>query len=233
MRIITTWASQHRWTARLLIATGDILLTLLGITIGLGLFQQDISFTTTSIVVIAWVMLITFYLFPKNYDISDAMGFVTPRLLRTACHFVLYFTAFLLFVAVGNRLPNKVYGYPVPQAPLPAFIAQSGNPPIPPELRLNQKPGAAQKAMLVKYDLKETVQVITLHQDIQNGPGSWLMLSISSLAATIIALLLAGLSCNILCSGTEAAASLASLVGLGVWIGGVVLFGLLVVRIVR
>lgn len=233
MRIIATWANHHRWASRLLVAIGDLLLSLLGITIGIGLFQQDIYFATPLIVGIAWVMLITFYLFPKNYDKSDAMGFVTPYVLRTTCHFVLYFTAFLLFVAAGNYLPNKVYGYPVPQSPLPTTITYQGNPPIPPGLRLNQKPGAAKTAIPVRYDFKETVQVITLHQDIQNGPGSWLMLGICGLAAVITSLLLAGLSCNILCSGTEAAAALASLVCLGVWIGGVVLFAMIVVRIVR
>ena len=233
MSNIANWANQNRWAALILIAFGDILLALLGVTIGIGLFQQGFNLTTPLIVVFAWVMLVAFYLFPKNKELSDAMGFITPNVLRTTCHFLLYFTAFLLFVAVGNRIPNKVYGHSMPQLPLPAYVVHQNNLPDTYKLQLNQKPGSVKMVSSVKYDLKEKVQIITLHQDIHNGPGSWLMLGICGLTAMIISLLLAGLSSNILCSGTEAAASLVSLVGLGVWIGGVVLFGMVVIGITR
>ncbi len=222
MEILRNWASTTRWKAMLLIVTGDILLIILGLGIGMSLYWKGLECSSNWMLLLTWVSLIVIYLFPSKKEGGTGM-------LRRSCHFAIYAIAFLLFISTGNKIPRVLNQASVQEAAMPIFTTNEKRiKKIQPKptIKLNQSPtgsimiGSGQP---LKDGLKVAVEKLQVKNETLPSGRAWGLLFIGGITAFSIIWLLAQLSSGPHCSQIELAASLVSIVAVGSMAGAAVL----------
>jgi hypothetical protein len=219
MRKISLWAKNHKISARFGIVSIYILLNGLGILIGVLLRELEFTFSVTALVSFVCLFLAGLFVYPskdQKVKLSRRAFYVKQK----SCDFILVSSSFLMVVFLANR-PEKLF---INSATMRAAVSSVLSRPIgkdsvvKPYKTLNEfsasmkdQDGKTLKWKERKKLLKEQVREIRRSNDLSDGAKA-LLIILSILAALGLLYLVAALSCNLSCSGADAAAII---VGIG------------------
>lgn len=211
MKKISLWARQHRWQTRVLIVVIYIILNGIGLFVGDLLFLSGLSIPSSIIYTTCFVFLLGFISYPSKKDKAAYKNFYRRQKLTD---FVLISTTFLLVVSYGNHYNTAPS---LSQSPFHSLYALA-NKPVPTILNKNateEKPVIKKKKGIknLKQKLRENIRLLKKeYKDASKGEKAALII-LSVLIALGLFFLLAALSCNISCSGSEGAATVILLLG--------------------
>ncbi|MEM1320001.1 MAG: hypothetical protein AAGG75_07060 [Bacteroidota bacterium] len=219
MKIVTNWAANNRWKARLLIAIGGLTLSLMGLVAGMSLYWKGLDLDHNWIIVLAWTSLIIFYLFPDKKAAISGM-------LRRTCHIAIYALTFLLFMATGNHLPRYFKSVSTQNVRLVTFTTNDKRQQPKPTIKWNQSPrrsGITGLGLNLKDGLSVAVEHIQIESKRLPDRSIWKVLLFGGIATISLIWLLAQLSSGVYCSGIQLAVGLGSTLIVGVSAGAIVL----------
>lgn len=218
LKQLSSWAKNHKWTARLLIVAAFILLDILGVLTGMLLNDLTITFHPLTF----YFFLILFFVAIGLYPDKSMKGTVLSKhsfyIRQKSCDLILAGTTYLMLVCISNG--NSILGknYFATNASV-----KNSTLPITDSTKKRYKSIAAfsasmkdEKGKLLKWKdrkklLKEQLSEIKKANDISKG-GKLALLILCSLIAGTLLLLIVGWSCTLSCSGSDGAALL---VGIG------------------
>lgn len=232
MRKISYWAKRHKWQSRIIIISSFIVLNFLGIITGLLLTQLGIHISPEFVFGCFCFFLVALAAYPSKRKKEPIKSIKTFYVKQKSCDFLLAASTFCMLIYIGNKPESLFQYYPslkatvttVPSLPkdssgiryksIKEFSAS-----------MKDERGNTLKWKERKNLLKQ--QVREIKKDNTLSPGTKTLLTILSvLVALGLLFVVAALSCNLSCSGSDGAALL-----LGV--GGTVLVIFLLVITIR
>ena len=209
MRKLSLWASDHPWTARVLIISLYIPLNLLGIITGDVLYDVGVIFPGSFILSLISIVLLLVFYYPSRNARSPGSSYGKQK----AFDFLLAMCTFCMVCFTGNQknvehpftLTTKVISVPVstiqPSFPNSTFTEDPGKP------KLSKKDSWKKKKTFFK-------QIRKKYKDLSDGEKILLVFLTIVVAIGLIALL-AALACSIACAGSEALAYVVFFLGTG------------------
>lgn len=227
MKQISIWASQHKWPARIIIIVSYCLLN------GIGLFLGDALHVSQFIIPSLWIYVIAFLfiggciIYPSKKERASYKNFYKQQ--KGTDLFLVSFS-FLLVICFGNH-------YHVQRAQTPFYFTYAGAAEFSPVKKTlggetSIEPSPKKKTSLIKQwkkKLRENIR--TIRREYKHAsPGERTALIIVTLLVAILLLyLVAALSCNLSCSGSDAAAVIVLLLGTGL----IVFFAVRVIKRIK
>ena len=216
MRQISTWASLHVKKARLLIVIIKATLYLLAVYAGLLLSTMGITLPASVMYpAVFGTFLLTLAIYPKRLNKHLKQHFHYAR--QKLCDFLLPLCSFLIICCAANSTGNSsnsslVFASSVVSDPTAAQILASGKA----RAELSKK-----EKRILKHEFKKQLKnfvVAKIKNDQQTANNSWKIV-LAVIALLGLTFLLAGLVCELSCSGSDAAAVIIGILGLAglVW----------------
>lgn len=216
MKKLSYWAKEHKIHARIIIIASFIFLNALAFFTGHSLNQLGIFFLPGFLIGCFFIFLIALIAYPLKKQKGTKVKSSLYYYLQKSCDFILAASTFCMIVYLSNRPENLFQFYPQ----LKAFVITS--PPKDSTVKhyksiadfhssLLDGKGNQLKWKERKKLLKEQVREIKKDNNLSKGEKIALIV-LSVLVAAGLILLVAGLSCNLSCSGSDA---LAAIVGIG------------------
>lgn len=230
MKKISYWAKDHKQEARITIVICYILLNFLAIISGYLLQQTGVLLLPAFLICCFVLFIIAIMVYPSKYRKSLSLSSSAFYNLQKSCDFVLVSCIFCMIFYLSNRPENLFRSYPRLNAFLinPALKDNAGEPYKSISgfsSSLKDKDGNLLKWKERKKLLKEQVRSIKKDKELSKGSKT-LLIILSVIAAGGLFFLVAALSCNLSCSGYDAAAVL-------VGVGGTALIIFLLVLAIR
>ena len=198
MKLLSSWASQHRWTARLTIMGLYVVVNTCGLLAGDLLHLADVHITQSSVYLLAFAALAAMVFYPVTSNRADYKALFSRRksfdLFLTCC-------TFFLLVCLGNG--NKAFSFSQPavgaaHASSTSFSAEG-------------KPRLSKKSMIKK--IRENIRTIrNMYRDGSKAEKTALIILVVILGLAA-AFGIAALSCSLSCNGSEALALVVLLLG--------------------
>lgn len=212
MKKISIWASVNKWPARIIIVVSYFVLNTIALFLGDALFIANAIIPALWIYVLGFIAIAAFIFYPSKKTKSDYANFYRSQ---KTCDLLLISTGFLLIIAFGNhyQIPNSQSPFSFTYAVAASSSMEKGVT----ELKVIG-PAPKKKGYLIrqwKQKLKENIRRIRQeYKDASPGQKTALII-VTILVALILLYLVAALSCNISCSGNDAAAVIVLLLGTG------------------
>ena len=219
MKKISFWARDHKWLARLSIVIIYLLLNIIGITTGILLHDLKIIFSTTLLPCFIGIFLTGFILYPSKVEKGKRLSPKEFYVKQKTCDFILGFSTFCLLIYIGNR-PDKFF--------LISSIANASSVSSPASVNdslktyktissfsssIKDKNGKLLKWKERKKLLKEQIREIKKSKGLSEGAK--IALTVLSVAIALgLLYVAAALSCELSCSGSDAAALLVGIGGI-------------------
>ncbi len=220
MKKLSYWARENKRSARLIIVFSFILMTVLGLITG-GLLTDlnyKIPYEGYLATVIIYCCVVLIYPSVANKNKWHAAFFYFQQ---KSCDFLLGAVTFLLMIYVGNH-PENLLKY------IPSVNASAISVSIVPKdssvkfyksikefsSTMKDEHGKTLKLKERKKLLKVQIRAIKKSDETTKGGKGWLIL-LSALVAIGLMSLIAVFSCNLYCSGSEAAGVLLGIGGMG------------------
>ena len=220
MKKISFWAKNHKRPARFIIVASLIVLNGLGILTGILLKEFNVTMAGAAMAVIISVFIAGFIFYPvKNTKrLTTAPYYIKQKSLD----FILAASAFCMFTFFGNRPETLFQHYPMLNA-----TAVSTNT-LPKDSILRTYKSISEFSSMMKDEngnplkwkekkklLKEQVKGIKKADNLSDTERT-LYLILSIVVALGLLYLVAALSCNLSCSGSDGAAALVAVGGTAV-----------------
>ena len=230
MKKISYWAKKHKSQARIVIVASFIFLNTLAFFTGHFLNQLGIVFSPGILFGCFFIFLIALIAYPLKKRNETKLNQLAYYHLQKSCDFILAASTFCIIVCLSNS-PERLFQF-YPQ--IKAFVITS---PSKDSTVKNYKSisdfytslidgkGNSLKWKERKKLLKEQVREIKKDNNTSKGEKTALII-LSALVAAGLLFLVAGLSCSLSCSGSDAAAAI-------VGIGGTALVIFLLVLAIR
>lgn len=216
MKKIHLWAARHPHASRAIIALGHVLLTMIGFEAGLQLFRDGIQLGVAGIGIASLLLLGAVLIYPQKRFYQGRQWLFLRRRFRADV--LLLLTGVLMGISVFNYSISKalsvsesVAGYRV----VPAAIHNGTQHSDEQEVLSGGK--EIKKDAEWRKSLRKEIKAHYLQQEKEKGKTGYYILLF--LMASVLSLGLAGLSCNIACSGSGAVAIFVAIAG----IAGIVL----------
>jgi hypothetical protein len=217
MRKISIWAKWHKWPARLLLVLSILLLNITGIVTGLMLNKLGLLLPASIFFLFLLLYFAAFILYPSRSQRKKLQPAVFYRRQKT-CDMLLAAAAFCMFICISNDAdPVKTWfsNFPAAAASTPLAVTDSSLKTVKPIAAfvnsLKDENGKLLKWKERKKLLKEQVRAIKNSGEMSKGEKT-LLIILCVVVALGLLFLVAGLACNLSCSGSDGAALL---VGLG------------------
>jgi hypothetical protein len=220
MKKISYWAKHHPWSSRIIIVLSFIFLTALGIFTGDLLNQLGIFFSPVWIVVFTGIYIAGALAYPARSLKGTKLAAAAFYVRQKGCDLLLTASTFCMIVYFSNQ-PGELFIF---SAPLSATAPLSG--PVPSDsiakpyksiaafnASMKDKNGHTLKWKERKKLLKEQIRAIKSSDASKGGKTALIILSV--LVAAGLILLVLGLACELSCSGSEGAAILVGVGGIG------------------
>jgi membrane protease YdiL (CAAX protease family) len=209
---ISNWASTHVWPARIIIVCAFVLITVLALFIGGALQLFEITIPLSLFYSSVALFLIIFLIYP---DKKYSRRFKNFYQYHKTCDSILLSATFFFLICIGNR-PEYLLRLAQPaSAAVPYSITTNTKPSIEKEKSIRPLLKKLSKKALEHALIKKMAQLRKAYQDTSKG-GKIALIILSVIVALALLFLLAGLSCNIACSGADGLAVLVLLLGTGV-----------------
>ncbi|MBC7875010.1 MAG: hypothetical protein H7Y01_13490 [Ferruginibacter sp.] len=232
MKKISSWAKDHKWSARIIIVLSFAILNILGVITGGLLTSLGITIPGAIFVFFACTYCAGFIAYPSRSLKKKKLGAAAFYVRQKSCDLLLAGSTFLMIVCLGNR-PGQLFRYDM------SFnAALASNTSLPKDSTLNtyktiaafsasmkDENGKSLKWKERKKLLKEQVKAIKKSTEPSKG-GKVALIILSVIVAIGLLGLVLGLACNLSCSGSDAAAIL-------VGVGGTALVVFLLVITIR
>lgn len=218
MRKYSTWGKHHKGAARLLIVSAFIVLTFLGITTGVLLGSLGTQLEDSWMVVATAVYLAAVLAYPFR----KRAGTRTSKLYyarQKTCDGILATVTFLMLVYMGNR-PEAFFNYSGSlHAATTALVPKDSGARQYKTLAAFSKSMKDAEGKQLRWKerrklLKEQVRSIRKADDMSKGTKAALIVLSVLIALGLIYLVLA-LACELSCAGSEAAAVIVGIGGIG------------------
>ncbi len=231
MKKISQWARHHKAAARIIIIGSFVVLTVLGILVGVLLDNMGVTISSVTLALTVCAYITAVIAYPAKFLKGKKLNAGSFYVRQKTCDFVLAASTFLMIIYFSNQ-PGQLFNY---SSPLNAAIPVNTSLPKDSTVKTH-KPIAAFAASLKdetgkklkwkerKKLLREQVRAIR-KSDMSNGGKVALIILSVFVAIGLLGLILA-LACDLSCSGSEGAAIL-------VGVGGTVLISLLLVLAIR
>jgi len=218
MRKISLWAKNHKQPARLSIVLIYIFLNGLGISAGILLHQLYIGLPSIVLSGLMTLFITVVFLYPSKYGKGRAVASRKFYNKQKTCDFILGASTFCIAIFLGNR-PEKLF---FNSSPILATVSSSTL--VKDSLKtykninsfsvsMKDKDGKLLKWKERKKLLKEQVREIKKAKELSNA-SKVLLAVLSVIVALGLIALVAGLACNLSCSGSDGAALLVGIGGL-------------------
>lgn len=231
MKKISRWAKQHKWASRFLIVFSFVLLTALGILTGDLLREIGIIIPIYLFFLVIAVYILAVLIYPSKTEKLKLAAGKFYRKQKTA-DFILAASTFCMVICITNDQArntmffSSVVAMPVNHPTTPAdSIAKTYKSLAAFSASMKDENGKTLKWKERKKLLKAQINGIKKAKDMSNGERIALIIACVVIAVALL-FLVAGLSCELSCGGSEGAA-----VVLG--IGGTVLVIFLLVVVIR
>jgi hypothetical protein len=216
MKNISFWASRHIWPTRFIILFIYVVLHIIGLTTGDILYAEGIIINEAYVFLCVVVTIIAVLIYPThNKKISSPKLYRLHKIADT----LLAGTTFLFIVFTGNKLNNIIPVHHANGASVVSIVPQNTS--------SYDDPAQKQSGKVSKDNKKSKFSFRELHKKIkaalkeirqayrQDKNGERIALVVlASVVASILILLLAALSCQIACTGSEALAFVVFAVGI-------------------
>lgn len=225
MKKISRWAKNHKKLSRIIIVASFTVLTALGIATGLLLTDAGVSISSYALFIISAVYVAGLVAYPSRSLRQKKLNAAVFYIRQKSCDLMLATSTFCMIIYFSNR-PGEIFSY---SAALNAAIPISTSIPKDSAVKayksiadfkasLKDENGKALKWKAKKKLLKEQIRGIKKDKDMSAGAKVGLII-LSVAVALGLLYLVAALSCNLSCSGSEGAAIF--VLGAG---GGLVIF---------
>jgi hypothetical protein len=212
MKKISIWASANKWPSRIIIVGSYFVLNTIALFLGDALAISNMIIPALWIYVLGVIAIASFILYPSKKDKSSYNNFYKTQ---KTCDLLLISTGFLLIIGFGNHYHLSRNQSPFSFTYAGAASISTGKNAT--ELKLIE-PAPKKKGSLIrqwKQKLKENIRRIRKeYKDASPGEKTALII-VTILVALLLLYLVAALSCNISCSGNDAAAVIVLLLGTG------------------
>lgn len=211
MKQISVWASLHKWPARILIVVSYFILNGIGLFLGDGLHVFDFIIPSAWVYLLGFLFIAGFILYPSKKEKARYKNFY--RTQKSADLFLVSLS-FLLVVCFGNH-------YNLQRAQTPFYFAYAGATEVTgagstPGGETSIEPAPKKKTSFIKNwkkKLRENIRTIRKEYK-DSSPGERTALIILAVLVAIgLLFLVAALSCNLSCSGSDGAAVAVALLG--------------------
>ncbi|MGN6531322.1 MAG: hypothetical protein ACTHK0_06185 [Ginsengibacter sp.] len=229
MKKISWWAKRHKLHARVIIVVSFIFLNMLAFFTGQFLSQLGIFISEAFLFGCFFIFLIAFLAYPLRKWKETMPKPLWYYRLQKSCDFILAASTFCMIVCLSNQPESFFQFYPKIKAVAVTFPSKSTAKHYKSigdfYSSLNDGKGNEIKWKERKRLLKEQVTGIKKDNTLSKG-GKIALIIFSCLAALGLLYLVAGLSCSLSCSGSDAAAVI-------VGIGGTALVVFLLIWAIR
>jgi predicted membrane channel-forming protein YqfA (hemolysin III family) len=212
MKKISIWASVNKWPARIIITVSYFVFNTIALFLGDALAIDDVIIPSSWIYLLGFIAVVGFIFYPSKKNKSDYDNFYRSQ---KTCDLLLISTGFLLIIAFGNH-----FHLPKNQSPFSFTYAGAASISVEKNSTVVKviEPARKKKGSLIKQwkqKLKENIRRIRQeYKDASPGEKTALII-VTILVALLLLYLVAALSCNISCSGNDAAAVIVLLLGTG------------------
>ena len=220
MKQLSFWAQQHRSAARLLIVLSYFLFNAAGFVLGL-LLDYAIPYWVSYLLLLPFLTAVVLY--PSKNEKYRYDNFYRAR--KTA-DLVLVTSTFLLIVCSCSRFPDAI----TPVATDAAFASMHA-PVVEPPGKKKWTIQLVKRGFVAKHwkQIKEHVHEIRTALRQKSNAGKAALIILTLIVALGLLLLVAGISCELSCSGAEGLAFTVALLGTGL----VVFLTVLVIRRIK
>lgn len=222
---LSFWAKQHKWSSRFIIVFSFLIMNALAIITGSLFNDLNINFPVWFLVLSILAFSFAWLKYP-NEDQDRGRTYV----LRKTCDSILIGSTFLMLTFFGNHRLNPfdnsilfastVNSYSLPKDSTKAYKSVEDF-----KKSLYDESGKPLKWKERKKLLKEQVKAIKKDKTISDG-GKVGLIILCVLLALILAYGVAALACSLSCAGSDAAAVIVAVLGLG----GIVLLTIFLIR---
>ncbi|HWC55234.1 MAG TPA: hypothetical protein VG676_16735 [Chitinophagaceae bacterium] len=232
MKKISYWASAHKWTARIVLTLSFLLLNFLGFETGILLNRSGVTVQSVVVFIFFLIFLTGVIIYPSQKNKKVRSGPFTFYARQKSCDFLLAASTWAMAVCLGNN-PDALFMFDLSASSSVSstysFPADSTNNSYKSikdfSTSMKDVNGKTLKWKERKKLLKEQLKAIK--KDNTLSPGTKTLLTILSILVAVgLLVLIVGLSCNLSCDGSGAAAVL-------VGIGGIALIVFLLVIVMR
>lgn len=230
MKEISYWAKSHRQEARITIVICYIILNILAIISGYFLQQMGLLLLPVFLFCCFTVFIIAVIAYPSKYRKGINLSSSVFYNLQKTCDFIIVSCTFCMIFYLSNRPENLFRFYPQVNA---SIINHTPKDKVGKPYKsisdfyasLKDKEGNTLKWKERKKLLKEQVRSIKKDNDLSKG-AKIIFIILSVIAAAGLLYLVAGLTCNLSCDGSGAAAAI-------VGVGGTALIIFLLILAIR
>jgi short-subunit dehydrogenase len=220
MKQLSYWARNNKWKARLLIILSWIALTFLGIYIGTNLSNWGIQLPRVMLGIVITSFLLTVFLYPLQKQ-KGQKGNGPAYYRQKTFDLVLAVCSFSMVIYVSNnpdvlfqQSENLYAASSIPSSLPKDSSARSYKSNAEFSASLKDENGNPLKWKERKKLLKKQVKGIKSSRDLSGGE-KFLLTFLACLAAAGLLYLVGALSCSLSCAGSEAAAIIVGIGGLG------------------
>lgn len=221
MRKLSSWANHHKTQARIIIILSFVLLTGLGIATGVLLKDVGVSISSIAILVTIVAYIIGVIAYPSKTLKGKKLNASVFYLRQKSCDLLLAASTFCMIVCLSNQ-PEKVFNYSTPlNAAIPASILFPKDSTLKTyktieafKASLKDETGKSLKWKEKKKLLKEQIRGIKKSDEMSKGAKLALIILSVAVASGLFYLVMV-LACNLSCNGSEGAAALVAIGGVG------------------
>lgn len=209
MRNISLWGRQHPQHARCLIIISHFCLAFIAILLGFALADAGHILSSFFIYALCFVFTVCFIFYPSKKEKQQYRNFY---FFRKSLDLILISTSFLLVLCGSNHFNASTSISNSPFATINAIASIPENQ----TSIISNKPLPKKKVLKsLKQKLKDNIRHLRKeYKDASKGERTVLIV-LSVLVALGLLLLVAGLACNLSCSGSGAAATAVAILGTG------------------
>jgi hypothetical protein len=231
MKRLSTWARHNKWQARIIIIISWILLTLLGIYIGITLKELNAILPASVFMGSIVAFLIAFLIYPFKQQ-KKTKKIISFYAWQKSCDFVVAATSFIMVIYVANKPETLFSGYQFAHAfvinriSLPADTNNESYKTIKDfTASIKDENGNFLKWKERKKLLRRQIKAIRKADDMSKDKMAALII-LSVIVAIGLLVLVGSAACTLSCNGSDAAAAL-------VYIGGTALVVWLLILVIR
>jgi hypothetical protein len=229
MRTISTWGKHHPVAARLIIIFSHLLLLLLAIFLGTWIQQAGWQIPPVIVLIACGAFAWAFFTYPARLHGQKPPGYYAQQKLRD---FVLASTAFVALVSMVHDRPSTGIAGIFNEAYAATTTREDGKKKIPTADEIlasleyrDKKSLTRQEKRILRKEFKKQLGVFaiaTIKNDRVAKQSAGLKI-LAIVGAIGLLILVAGLSCNLSCSGMDGAAIIVGVFGTAAVIVGLVL----------
>lgn len=227
MRKLSFWAKQNPWKARIIIIISHILLTILALFTGRQLLSLGMGIPAWLLYLFALIFITVVFIYPSKHVWAGCR--TAFYIKQKVCDFALAAATFLMFLVLGNNqgevtqlfsasLASVVTVPAVKEKPTAAEILES--------LKHRDKSTLTRtEKRILKQEFKKQLKVYavsTLKGD-KDAAGQAGLIILAVIAAVGLLYVVAAISCNLSCNGSEGGAAVVALLGTAAVVLGLIL----------